>query len=281
MDKALITSLLRVYHATKQRQGASGVLSTFVDDYNIGQRMGSSLIFTSNDKERIRKLLLATESIDAETTRPDQWDGLSRAQSLAHGSNEKLTREAVRSGRVAVKALLNKPLLLDQRAIFLPSGANLDLDWHWVSSHCDHTSVLLVENWEAFDCIHNVNFDVSKAGTNPLVVFRGSPVYRQDYVVSLLRGLEIPVFAFVDYDPAGLMIAQSLPHFAGLIVPPLDDLGAALHITNNHARYRSQLAQTHVTLSNASHPDIVEIWCMLQVYGKALPQEYFVLSGLE
>ncbi len=158
-----------------------------------------------------------------------------------------------------------EPLLLDQQSITLPAGANLDLDWHWLVTHCGHTSVLLVENWEAFDRIHQLTFDLSRAGDNPLVVFRGSPVYRQDHVMSLLRGLALPVFAFVDYDPSGLVIAHSLPHFAGLIAPPADKLETALAATKNHDRYRSQLPETQAALDAGATPGN---YCALAIAAK-------------
>lgn len=280
MEKNLISSLLRVYHSDKPRQPASKVLLQFIEDYNVGQRIGAALAFCAADRIEIRALLLAAEGIDAATTTHDQWDGLSRTESLAHGGNEKLTDAAVRSDRVAVKALPGKPLLLERQRITLPAGANLDLDWHWLVTHCGHASVLLVENWEAFDRIHQLTFDLSRAGKNPLVVFRGSPVYRQDYVMSLLQGLALPVFAFVDYDPSGLVIAHSLPHFTGLIAPPADKLRSALAATRNHSRYRSQLPETQAALNEARHPEIIEYWQLLQSYGKALPQEYFLMERL-
>lgn len=277
MEKNLITSLLRVCHSDKSRQHASKVLLQFIEDYNIGQPIGASLSFSAADKKTICAML-AKEGIDAATTTHDQWTGLSRAESLEYGSNEKLTDAPVRPDRVAVKALPGKFLLLDQQSIALPAGANLDLDWRWMVAHCGHASVLLVENWEAFDRIHQLTFDLSRAGENPLVVFRGSPVYRQDYAMSLLRGLALPVFAFVDYDPSGLVIAQSLPHFAGLIAPSADKLQTALAATSNHSRYRSQLAQAQAVLNAAQHPEIIAHWRLLQIHGKALPQEYFLME---
>lgn len=278
MEKSLITSLLRVYHSDKMRHGASGMLSRFVEGYNIGQRVGASLAFSDADKEDIRKLLLATEGIDAETTAPDQWNGLSRTESLAYGGNEKLTDISVRSDRVAVKALPGRPLLLDGQSVTLPAGTNLDLDWRWLVSNSSHATVLLVENWEAFDGIHQVTFDLARAGDNPLVVFRGSPAYRQDHVMSLLNTLSLPVFAFVDYDPAGLVIAQSLPNFVGLISPPADDLKAALAATKNYTRYRNQLPEARSILDSTSHREIATYWKILQEHGKALPQEYFLVA---
>lgn len=277
MEKNLIVSLLRVCRSDKPRQNRSNVLIQFIADYNIGRQDGASLTFSAADRETIHALL-ATEGIDAATTTHDQWNDLSRAESLEYGSNEKLTDAPVRPDRVAVKALPGKSLLLDRQSVALPAGANLDLDWHWMTAHCGHTSVLLVENWEAFDRIHQLTFDLSRAGENPLVVFRGSPVYRPDYALSLLRGLALPVFAFVDYDPSGLVIAQNLPHFAGLIAPPADQLRIALAATSNHSRYRSQLQQAQAVLNAAQHPEIIAHWRLLQTHGKALPQEYFLME---
>lgn len=278
MEKSLITSLLRVYHSDKTRHANSRVLSQFVEEYNIGQRVGASLTFSGVDKEDIRQLLLASEGIDAAIATPDQWVGLTRTESLAYGGNEKLTDSSVRSDRVAIKALPGRPLMLDGQSITLPDGVNLDLDWRWLIS--DHKTVLLVENWEAFNGIHQVTFDLSRAGENPLVVFRGSPVYRQDYVVSLLSRLAVSVYAFVDFDPAGLVIAQSLPFFSGLIAPPVEELELALAETKNHNRYLGQLPEAKGVLDVTSNQEIAEHWRRLQAYGKALPQEYFLMERI-
>ena len=277
MEKGLILSLLRVYHSDQPRQAATVSLMQFVDDYNIGQRLGASLAFSAADRASIRQLLLSAEGIDAATTHPSQWNGLSRTASLVQGGNEKMTDAVVRRDRVAIKALPARSLLLDGQRIALPPGANLDLAWPWVAAHCGHTSALLVENWEAFEAVHQVTFDLSRAGDNPLVVFRGSPVYRPDHALALLQKLRLPVFALVDYDPAGLVIAQSLPHFAGLMAPPLPELASALKACTNHVRYRSQLMQAQAALEGAGHPEIAAYWKLLQAHGAALPQEYFLM----
>jgi hypothetical protein len=276
VEKNLINSLLRIFHSDKQRYGASGQLIRFVQDSNIGQRLGKSLVFSDTDRELIRQLLLTTEGIDASTTRVGQWEGLSRTESLEYSDNEKMSSASVRQGRVAIKALPGKQLLLDEQALTIPAGSNLDVNWQWLVAHCGHTSVLMVENWEAFEFIHQLTFDLTRAGENPLVVFRGSPVYRQDYVMALLQELALPVYALVDYDPSGLILAQSIPNFVGLMIPPVHELLAALATIKNYPRYRSQLVQSQATLNKASHPDIVEHWKLLQEHGTALPQEYFL-----
>ena len=277
MEKNLINSLLRIYHGEKDRYTASGVLTRLMEDFNIGQRVGTSIVFSGSDRDSIRKLL-ATEGIDVETTQLGQWEELSRTDSLEFSHNEKMTSSSVRQDRVAIKTLPGNLLCLGGQKASLPISSNLDIDWRWLVANCDHTSVLLVENWESFDKIHQVTFDLSGAGANPLVVFRGSPIYRQDHVIALLNGLALPVFAFVDLDPSGLILAMSTPHFEGLIVPPTHELVSALKSIKNYSRYRSQLMQSQSILNNATHPDIVTCWKLLQEYGTALPQEYFLMK---
>jgi hypothetical protein len=100
-------------------------------------------------------------------------------------------------------------------------------------------------------------------------------------VVALLETLRRPVFAFVDFDPAGLAIAQSLPYFTNIISPPDSILQSALDACTNHDRYRSQLLQARTSLDAATHPTIIQHWKMLQRYGTALPQEHFLSKRMQ
>lgn len=278
MEKNLISSLLRLYHSEKSRFPAGAALSRFVETYGIGHAKGASLVFTERDKQDVAALLRATEGIDAATTTSTSWDALSRAESLDLGGNEKLTSSAVRQDRVAVRALPGRPLILGGREMHLPDGANLDIEWQRACCENGHDAVLVVENWEAFAGIERTTFDLSRAGANPLVLFRGSPVYRQDHVAALLDQLALPVHAFVDFDPAGLVIALSLPGFVDLIAPAVDELQRAYRASTNTERYLSQLPEAQRILDAASHPSIAAHWRMLKAHGKALPQEYFLAS---
>ena len=121
----------------------------------------------------------------------------------------------------------------------------MDLARPWVRAHCEHTLFLLAENWEAFEAVHQVTFVVSRASNNPLVVFRGSLAYRPDHALVMLDGLGLPVFASVDYDPAGL------PHFSGLTAQDV--------------------------LEGTAPSEVVACWEPLQADDKALPQEYFLI----
>lgn len=276
MEKSLIKRLLQIYHSEEERFSRSKGLQQFMQDYNIGQAVGAAIRFSPQDKADIRALLRQTEGIDADTTQPEQWDGLSRTASLSLASNEKLTDTTVRDKRVAIKHLPQQSLRLGGNRLTLPPASNLDVDWQWLARHQRHTHVLVVENWEVFDNIHHADMDFSAAGENPLVVFRGSPVYPQDHVIALLEAVRLPVYAFVDFDPAGLALALALPNFQDIIAPPTAVLQTAVAQCANHERYQRQLPATQAVLDAAEHPHIRQLWALLKTAGVALPQEYFV-----
>lgn len=278
MEKSLIKRLLQICQSAEERFTAGKALSQFQQDYNIGMVMGKSLVFSPQDKAQIRDLLLNVEGIDAALTAPDQWNGLTRAESLVWGSNEKLNQLAVRQQRIAIKHLPRCSLLLNDESLVLPAGSNLDINWQTVAQKSQHEAVLVVENWEAFELIHQTQLDFSLAGENPLVVFRGCPIYQQNYTVALLETLQLPVFAFVDFDPAGLVIAQGLPYFQDIILPPLPILERELQGCTNHQRYQAQLPQAIKVLDVTQHERIASAWVVLKRYGVALPQERFLLE---
>ena len=97
MEKRLILSLLNIYHGDKPRVAASAALTQFVQDYNIGRRIGAALAFSDADRQAIGQLLLSEAGIDAAATHADQWSGLSRAvgvdpKQVAWRSGQRSTR---------------------------------------------------------------------------------------------------------------------------------------------------------------------------------------------
>ncbi|WP_348944739.1 hypothetical protein ABHF33_15200 [Chitinibacter sp. FCG-7] len=280
MEKSLIKTLLRIVQNDDEKTSSSRGLEQFANMHQIGHLQGRSYVFNAADKQIIKDLLKVEAGIDADSTRPEAWDGLSRTESLALASNEKLSQSNVRLNRVAVKALAGSVVCLGDEALKLPDGSHLELDWQQVAILNRHDGVMLVENWEAFENIHQLQFEPNMASRNPLVVFRGMPqVYRQDYVVALLDSLKLPVYAFVDFDPSGLVIALSTPYFVSLIAPPNDMLQAAFKACTNGARFQSQLPETQAVLEQCNHSEISQYWQLFKNAGVALPQEYF-LSGI-
>lgn len=276
LSKQLVKALLRVIQSDSERFSGSKVLRDFSDGYRIGRVKGVGLLFDQADKARIAEVL-SMEGIDPATP-PDAWDQLSRADASRLGPNEKFASAPVKRRRVAIKTLRDRPLLLDGRQAVLPPACHLDADGPSIVERIGHDTVLLVENWECFDRIDLVDLDFSPAGPNPLVIWRGdSSSTRADHALALVQSLPCPVWAFVDYDPAGLLIAARLPRLAGVIAPPTSRLTQDLQ-NGLRDRYEEQLPMAASALDDDPRESIQRLWRLLRSSGRAIPQERYLLA---
>lgn len=274
LSKQLVKALLRVVQSNSVQFSGSKVLRDFSDDYRIGRVKGAGLLFDQADKARIAQVL-ATEGINP-TTPPHAWDQLSRAAATQLGSDEKFASAPVKRQRVAIKTLPHRPLLLSGQEAMLPPACHIDADWPLIVERIGHQSVLLVENWECFNRIDLIDLDLTHAGSNPLVIWRGdSSATRIDHALALVRALACPVWAFVDYDPAGLLIAAGLPRLAGVIAPPQSRLSQDLQ-SGLRDRYEEQLPMAASALDDDPREFIQRLWRMLRGSGRAIPQEKYL-----
>ena len=136
---------------------------------------------------------------------------------------------------------------------------------------------------------HNKAFDFSRGlftsdvmvnlpAYDPLVVFRGDAQggAQVEAVHALVKHTELPVFAFVDFDPAGLLIALNLPRLNEVLAPPLQNLEEAIQSQGITSRYLEQVAAApHAQKQIESDKRLSSLWKIIHSAGKALPQEYF------
>jgi hypothetical protein len=276
LSKQTVRSLLRVVQSTDERFAASRVLKEFSDAYGIGRSKGAGILFDQEDKTGIREILRA-EGIDPSTD-PAAWDGISRARALHLGRDEKFASTPVKRQRVAIKTLPGRPLNINGRALILPPGCHLDVDGATTAALLTHETILLVENWESFNRIHETDLVLSSAGQNPLVVWRGDlSDTRADHALALLQELDVPVWAFVDFDPAGLLIADGLPRLAGIVSPEPERLEHDL-AHGLPGRYQDQLPMVAAALDASRHESVRKLWGIIRRYGRALPQERYLID---
>lgn len=149
-----------------------------------------------------------------------------------------------------------------------------------VQSEIGHDALLIVENLQTFQDIHLVDAKVMNAlaDLNPLVLYRGDAQggAQVDAVHELIERSVLPVYAFVGYDPAGMIIAASLPRLDQILAPDLHDLSALVQAHGIVNRYLVQVAAANRALHQfADDPRIGPLWHVIHTVGKALPQEFF------
>jgi hypothetical protein len=274
MSKALINTLLIICQQQAEEYPAGKGFSAFCDEFGVGMKKGRLLVLSDRDRERIATILRNRFGVDPKTP-ADAWKSASREEALSLGADEKWTNQKVRDERVAIKSLPDKPLLLGSEQIRLPDGANLDMSWQDVARLSAHDSILVIENWTNFEKTHRTPLLMTTKG-NPLVLYRGDPVYRNDHAMDLLKALSKPVIAFVDYDPKGLLIANSLPGFSEMLCPEQNELERLLDACKNEERYALQKAHIVRALDELVHPQLKGLNTLFDRYGVALPQEALI-----
>jgi hypothetical protein len=281
MDKRLINTLLDVLHSPDRRIRASRGLSVFCEEYNLGMKQGASLVFSEKDKSEIGRILQGEMGIEPSTTTSASWKQLDRSQSLGLAHDEKLSGHSVGAGRLRLKTLAERPLQVAGGSWTLPSRADLGLDFEAVlGNRIGHDALLVVENLQTFDDIHEVGSDVMGvlADRDPLVLYRGDAQggARADAVHALIERTVVPVYAFVDFDPAGLIIASGLPRLDQVLSPELRKLETLIQTSGITQRYLVQVAAASYALERLeSDPRIASLWDVIRRVGKALPQEFF------
>lgn len=212
-----IQALLRICQAETGERPRSKTVERLVDKFGFGRLVGKRWVITEQDRDRIRAYLQATEGIDPDTP-PAAWKSVGRIEAAGLGWNEKLAGRRPRARRVALRAL--PTLNVNDLHLTLPVGAFLDMSVEEIASF-HHDCAVVVENFEPFVCFESAQLKLPYA--NPLLVFRGDAVNPPDAVLHLLTTCQLPVIAWPDLDPAGLLWCSALPVLAGIVAPAKAD----------------------------------------------------------
>ena len=252
------------------------------DDLGIGRIRGKTLCLSDRDRQEMRELLQAR----GYSLTPAPVKEMSRSDRLATASpNEKAGGGPLKTGRVSIKALSGKALNIAGEALILPNGCHVDIDWRTVANSIGHDSIMLVENYEVFDQLHQLTFDLPGGCTNPLVIYRGDKTEsRLNNVKAFLDTSDLPVLAFVDIDPKGLHIAICCARLLGVVAPDHSDLNAVLAspATARHDLYRHQLPGVgdHLRSVGEDSP-IADLWKLLQQHRTGIVQERWLVAGFK
>ena len=252
-------------------------LAQYLKDRGIGTWINSQVILNPSAKQRLAEALRLDFQVPLGTSAAD-WENKSRTEALSLATNEKTTRRAVRSNRVAVKAFRGKPLHMNGQSWNLPPGASIDTEIAASRQFAAHRTAVLVENWEAFERIDHLSFEVPSNLIDSIVVYRGDKAAYPIFAArKFLAATGVPIYVFPDADPAGLVLARTFPGYAGLMLPALNDLISTFQSgRGDRERYLSHLKSYEVTLDAEKDPVISAYWAVMKKFGRALPQEEFV-----
>lgn len=250
-----------------------------VEDFSLGTKRGASVYFSERDRVEMRTLL---EARGYATTLVDMV-GMTRGECLDVTPNEKAGGEAVKRNRISIKALAGQPLLIGDSALHLPAETHLDADWTKIVGQMKHRCIMVVENYENFNRLHQVAFDLPPGHDAPLVVYHGDPnESRLDNVQQFIDAAALPVLAFMDIDPAGIYMATRFRHLVAIVAPCLETLETQLASPKTGRRdlFQAQFSNYGETLRGLPiNSPAFALWQLVNRHRSGIVQERWIASG--
>lgn len=282
MNKLKLAVIERAINSAQELYPLNQTWESLHYEYNIGLTQGTKLKLSQTDKDELLLLVKQKTGIDLAQQSMADFSNLHREQALSIALDEKLAGQAVKKNRLAIKTLPNCSLKINQKTYPLPDFAYLDIALENIHS-VEHQCILLIENYRCFDGLAKMKLAFDLLDREPLVLFRGDNAYSENTVRQLLTRLRKPVLVMADIDPQGLVIAQSLPYFAGLVMPALGELAKLLADFDkaNPNLYTQQFAGCRQVLAGSSSALMIQLWEMMQQHQAGIVQEYWLNGEIE
>lgn len=250
-----------------RRAGQGSAAVFFADQYSIGTVIGGEVHYRDKHFAAATSLLAAhdlpTAALGPVASRADVAD--------YGGMSEKTFSVAPHSRSVAVKALGS--CLLDGRPLWTPEGAYSVLTPEQ-ALRVTCTRIMPLENLETFRFLEAYTW-IDRQGQDVLVIYRGDQKLSNKDALEVILGRSEPLWAFYDFDPAGLALASRLDskRLERLVLPPQAWLAAAADSARGRQLYDSQVRQYAQALDSARHPHIAAAWQTLRRLKAGVTQE--------
>ncbi|CRI66262.1 conserved hypothetical protein [Thiocapsa sp. KS1] len=233
--------------------------------FEIGEPRGRDLHFSAEQRRLLREQCRSAWGFDPLEGVPQG----NRREVAAEAIDEKIARERPDDRYVLVKGRLPEPLpqLASDLSVRVPvSGLNPDAIGQ----------VVVIENLDSFDDWHAFRSPAELA--DALVLYRGHGGLARGArnLLSILPE-RVPVTIFSDWDPAGLLIALTLPRADALLVPVLSQTllakGSREHFAGQYREARH--------LETADLGGWRAVWDAMKTARISLKQQHMLALGAE
>ena len=247
---------------------ASGSAATFFcDNHGLGVCIGRRIEYQDKHYEAAERLLrlhdLPVSPLGPYSTRADvaQFGGLS----------EKSYSTAPHANSVSVKVL--GTCYLNDILLYTPAGANLVLTTEQaLRVTCQR--VMLVENLESFRRLEEYTW-INRTDIDVLVVYRGDKQAPLGDAASVVASRSEPIWSFTDFDPAGLAMANAMPHdrLEEILLPSPSWITGAANTARGRELFETQKTQYSSTLDASLIPTVSRAWALMKRLRSGVTQE--------
>ncbi len=246
--------LQRLVSERPEQRRAGGVALLLCEHYSLGTAIGSQVVYREEHLQHAEQLLRA-HCLPVQALGP----GASRADMATYGGlSEKTLSVAPHAGSVAVKCV--GECLLEGGPLRTPAGSYLVVTPE-VGARIACERLLLVENLETFRQLERYDW-IDYQGRAVLAVFRGDSLLSTGEAAALVRQRPERIWAFADFDPAGLHIASCLPNdrLERIVIPDLSWLREAAKTSRGRQLFADQEPKLRQVLDSVEHPEVRALW---------------------
>lgn len=267
LSAAQISFLQRLVTERTQRKPEGAISVFLLTEHRLGRRVGRSIEYTDHDIERATQILSNAGQQLAPMER-----GASRADMAARaGVSEKSGASRPHENSVAIKVAAGACFIEGTQIHTRPGCYQVMTVQEAALVTAD--VLLVVENLESMRWIERTRF-INAGGRNVLAVYRGDSQFNNADVKTLLGLRTEAVWAFTDFDPAGLWIAASLPRLSRLVLPEPAVLEALVRKAMRFSLYTEHFAQYREVLGECEHAEVKQAWQLMKKLQAGLPQEW-------
>lgn len=262
-----VTFLQRLVIERPDRRRAGDAARFFSAHYSLGAVVGTQVEYRP-DHHQAAECLLRAHDLPVAAMGP----GATRADSAIYGGmSEKSLSVAPHSKSVAIKCFGH--CTLDGRELFTPTGSYLVLAPEQ-ARQVTCARLMLVENLETFRALESYAW-IDFRGMDVLAVYRGDLVLPNKDAADVIQARSEPIWAFFDFDPAGLAMANALPadRLERFVLPALDWIKHASNTPRGRQLFDAQSAVFGASLDQSEVPEITALWQFLKSLGSAVTQE--------
>lgn len=262
-----IQFLQRLVSERPSQRRVGEVSRQFSEHYSLGTVVGRQVEYR-DEHLRMAEALLRTHDLPVSPMAPSA----TRADVAVFGGlSEKALSAAPHAGSIGVKCVGS--CTLDGVALCTPEGTYLVVTPEVARRiRCDR--LMLVENLETFRQLERYGW-IDYLGSSVLVIYRGDSALSTGEALQLLRVRREPIWAFVDFDPAGLVIANALPagRLERIVLPEQAWLRKAANTSRGRQLFAEQEARARPGLERAVHQEVREAWAELTDLRSGVTQE--------
>ncbi|MGB8417673.1 DUF7281 domain-containing protein [Paraburkholderia sp.] len=271
MDASQTRFLQRLVEDRPDSRRSGEMTGFFANEYGIGRVVGRSVIYSPQDWHAAAQLL------DNHGIPREKLPGsLRRGETSAYtGLSEKSFGDAPHANSVAVR-VASGDCRLATIPIVTPDGGYMVLQpADALAIQCDR--MLVVENLDTFRFLCRYRW-IDFRGLSTLVIYRGDRFFNTSDATRVIRARDEPVWAFFDFDPAGLALAAAIPRLERVVLPDHVWLRKITIESKRYDLFDKQVQQYAATLDGISHPDIASAWTMMKDLKRGYPQEWMEMA---